>query len=272
MTGSRIVLAVCLFMFLIWGTSFAGTISIQTTTNTKMVEGKPVLEVTVRNSGDEAAANVRVIAELLDQKVSSTTWPQIAAGGHETTSISFEKLPEKQGRYPVVILTEFADLNMYPFSAVTIASLEAGAQSTTQIMAKIEGKKSGKYLDLTLKNLDSFRKQISLKIVAAKELNVEPAQLKIELSPYEIKTFRINVSNFSALPGATYPIYAVIEYEDDVRHSSLVAVTPYRVMSGTKEVGTKTILIIVAAALIGAFAALQIFSLVNKRRKHSSTR
>jgi hypothetical protein len=256
---------------LIPATSDAGTISMNSSMQSKDVNGRLGLEVTVKNDGDEAAKSVQVHLELSGEKLTGPLWDTMNAGEKKTETFFFEHMPPKPGTYPVYVTIEFSDLNMYPFTALNLSAFQVGRETEqAQLFAKadaLELSKSGT-LSITVKNLDDHAKNVTARVLGPRELDIKPMLFELDLSPNSTADRSLEVANFSALPGAGYPIFVIFEYEQGDMHFSHPLVTRVKIAQGGFSNAQRNKIIIIGAAIL---AAVFLFEVIRRLRKRSST-
>ena len=99
----------------------AGVISITTRADTVFMIGPSAeLNVTVSNSGDEPAYDVKISLLLPDGFSSESMFAgRIDEGSNYTALFAISSGGKKSGEYAFAILVEYKDANRYPFSAVS---------------------------------------------------------------------------------------------------------------------------------------------------------
>ncbi|NMC63770.1 MAG: hypothetical protein GYA55_11460 [SAR324 cluster bacterium] len=205
--------------------AFAGTISITSTLKFEEKDGKKILVAQIKNSGNESAQDVQAHIQFLDMDLSGPKWESLGAGKEEIVSWDLPVMSVKNGRYPAVLTVEFSDLNSYPFSAVNVRSLEIGQADPPRVFGKLDSvsiTNEGEF-NFMLKNLEPVAKKIKVTLVRPKEINIEPGEFELELGETNAPISKtIKVSNFSALPGAIYPIFAIVAYDSETTHDTIV--------------------------------------------------
>ena len=205
----------------------AGTISLTTSVTTDVLTtGNGEIQVTLTNHGDEAAYNVQL--SLITDYFSSNP---VHVGTLEVNrpfdgNISVNANGElKEGNYPVVLMTEYADANGYPFSSVSPITLTYKNPYPSRLSGVFENielsGKRGKNLVLKLKNMDQVSHDVDVRLILPNELSSDVTQSSVELGSKKEEEVVFKVSNFAGLEGSTYVVLAVIEYEDDYHYSSL---------------------------------------------------
>jgi hypothetical protein len=247
--------------------SWAGTISMNSSFASKEVDGKQGLEVSVQNDGDEAARAVQIHVELAGEEQTGPKWENMAPKEKKSQLFFFEKIPPKPGTYPALVTIDFADLNMYPFTALNVAAMQVGSSSSkAQIFAKADSltiSKSGT-LSMSVKNLDAKPKSLKARVLAPRELDVKPILFEMELAANSTVDRSIEVANFSALPGAGYPIFIIFEYDQGDVHYSHPLVSPIKIAQGGLSNTNLTVIITLGAVI---FLAAIVFEIVRRTRK-----
>jgi len=221
-----IVLFIFLFIFQIVS---ASVISLTTTiTAETMSKNTAKLHIKLLNSGDEAAHNVQISSLTEDFKTDvinvGILEPNIPFEGDMNISRTKEINP---GNYPIVVLTDYADANGYPFSSISRVDLTYKNITKSLISGMIPeltlSGKEGKKLVLTVRNLDSIPHDVKVKLFLPRELKSSDEERSLSLGSKEEKTLNFDVSSFSALAGSSYVVLTTLEYEQDGQHYSSFA-------------------------------------------------
>jgi hypothetical protein len=219
----------------------ASVISLTTTVTTEIMGEKTAkTHVKLLNSGDETAHNVQVslITDNFktDQLYVGNLEPNIPFDGNINITKTKETLP---GNYPLVILTDYADANGYPFSAVSRDSITYKTPTVYKVSGvfselSLSGKQSKK-LVLTLRNLDSIPHDLKIKLILPRELKAVSEDSNVTIGTKEEKKIDFDVSSFSALAGSSYVVLASIEYEYNNLHYSSFAQTIIKIVEEGEE-------------------------------------
>jgi len=233
-----------LAFFIIWlliiQTVSATFISITTTITTDtMTGGIAKTHVKLLNSGDETAYNVQVslITDTFktDQIYVGNLDPKIPFEGN----LNITKTKEiPSGSYPLVVLTDYSDANGYPFSSVSPTYMTYKNPTVSKVSGafselSLSGKESKK-IELTLRNLDSIKHDLKIKLILPRELKVEQEDKNLSIGSKEEKKLDFDVSSFSALAGSSYVVLASIEYDDNNLHYSSFAQTIIKIIEEGK--------------------------------------
>jgi hypothetical protein len=203
----------------------AGILTIETETSVT-VEGD-LLKVSVKatNKGTEPAHNVQVHLIALGEKKSGLVKAQLSKGQSHT--VTFEKVlsGSKKGRYPLIVLVDFHDANQYPFSAVscTTFSFKEDVNPDLICLGNDTSIENNGLLRFRIKNLGLGSRIIQATLVLPKELSTPRPQMDFQIDPRAERTFAFEINNFSALSGASYPVFCLIEYDLEDTHYTAIA-------------------------------------------------
>jgi hypothetical protein len=203
----------------------ARVISIQSQIQTSIENEVLIVNVKITNQGDEDAKSVYVEIASPKSTFRSPTQPGLSPGAslvfisrHATKQLS-------PGQYPLILRTHYGDANNYPFSAVSLASFQKGDRVETGIVPALENQRLVKRARtrLSIKNLDDAEKKLHVRFPAPDELTIQPGSLDSSIGSNQEITLPLQVTNFSALAGSTYMVYAVIEWERNGIHATVFA-------------------------------------------------
>ena len=212
--------------------SFAGVLKIKTQTTVQTTGDQLHITVTLTNEGTAIAYNLQVHLELLGKTLDSKLKPQLDPS--KSSSFVFEKRAEgiKAGRYPLTVSVDFHDANQYPFSALSGMTFSAGpdVNSDLAVMGKaISMGKSGE-LPLNIKNMGADKKKILATLMLPRELSTPTPQIRFSMDPRSQKDLNFEIRNFSALPGADYPVFCYFEYDLENIHHTAVCSTVIKII------------------------------------------
>ncbi len=204
--------------------SFAGVLKIQTQTTVETTENQLKVTVALANEGTATAHNLQVHLKIMGEILDSKVIPQIDPGG--TTTFVFEKNSEggKTGRYPLTVFVDFHDSNQYPFSALSGMTFSVGPNVNPDLAVlgkNITMDKKGK-LSLDIKNIGARQKRILATLILPRELSTPTPEINFRMGPRSQKNLNFEIRNFSALPGADYPVFCYFEYDlENIHHTSV---------------------------------------------------
>jgi hypothetical protein len=200
-----------------------------TTVSSDIITGKTgSIYIKLTNSGNEAAYDVRI--SLLTNILETETILVGRLNTNEPVEKEFKIIIDKTispGKYPVVVLVDYADANSYPFSSVSPVFIIYKNQTTAKISGLIpeiglSGKESKK-LTLSLRNLDDKDHDVDVKLILPREIKAVDSEKKISVGSKQEKSLDFEVSSLSAISGSTYAVLASIEYEENSLYYSSFA-------------------------------------------------
>ena len=201
-------------------TSRAATISMHVT----CAVTETYLIVEVVNRGDEPAQNVSAEVAFLDRLYNSPSRGRLGPGEWLRATFPIAKR-ELTGTYPAVVTVYFEDLNAYPFSSVTVHPVAFGAARVPRIFGTLEGGRLRKKKDLKLRIRNHSASQIDLRcrVMVAREMLADNPERELVLPANGLLTLEVPLENFSVLPGSTYPVYVLLEYDENGEHFCAIA-------------------------------------------------
>ncbi len=219
----------------------------------------------VSNSGDEPAYSVQTSFPAAQGIVFPTLFIARLDPGKQVdtrfdANITAGLLP---GKYPVPVMTEYADANNYPFSAVSysyIVNDERISSGITGTFGDVKIPKAGNAnLKLNVANRDTVAHNATLMILASKELLATGYEKTVMINAESQKQINVEISSLSALEGSTYSIFAIIEYDSNGRHFSGFARGSVAI---TKDEGLFSNILLAAGAII----LVILFAYLQKRK------
>jgi len=204
--------------------SFAGVLKIQTRTTVETTESQAKVTVSLANEGTAAAHNLQVHLKLLGETLDSKVSPELHPGGSST--FVFEKKTEgvKTGRYPLTVFVDFHDSNQYPFSALSGMTFSVGPNVNPDlaVLGKNITMDKKEALSLNIKNIGANEKHILATLILPRELSTSTPEINFRMGPRSRKDLNFEIRNFSALPGADYPVFCYFEYDlENIHHTAV---------------------------------------------------
>ena len=231
---AKSILPWCLFALMLFHATpaIAGIIRIETQTSVTVADGIVEVEVTATNKGNEPACNVQVHL-MLSGKSHSHKGKDLLGEG-ESVTVSFRKIPflSKVGTYPLITRITFQDINRHPFSAVSCSSVSIGesANSALECLSKALSISRNGLLRFAVKNRGSRSRTTSATLVLPEELSTPVPQREVVIEPGAEEVLLFEISNFSALVGAVYPVFCSLEYDSGDAHYTEVATSSVRIV------------------------------------------
>ncbi|MBW2284630.1 MAG: hypothetical protein JRF65_08540 [Deltaproteobacteria bacterium] len=248
----------------------AGTISMETRTETE-VSGH-LLKVTVikTNKGTAPAFQVRTRIAALDEKLVAPVKDRLNPEESYADQFDVDIASLGKGRFPVIVHTDFHDANRYPFSGLSVTTFRVGEDTRADIIVWGEDVNLGNAgnVRISLKNLTASPLDIRARLYAPREINVSRPDEDLLLAARSESDLDFYVSNFSALVNARYPIYCVAEYDSGGVHHAEIARLHMTIGARANFFRRYRH---VWATLAGALCALLIVALLWGRRKKDVT-
>jgi len=222
--GVRIAFLFC-FLSLISSVSFASYISMSTSVESKVINNDLLVTVFSQNKGDEPAYSVQSEIKVGDKTIMGQKKDQLEINAVWLTQAQFSLKEFKPGQYPIIILQHYADANQYPFSAPVMRSFNyRSGDRPADVFGKLSSAtfwKDGE-LELTIKNMSDANINAKVSLVIPKELSGSKARWEAQIGSRSEDKSKILISNFSALSGSSYQVYAIVEYEINGFHQAVV--------------------------------------------------
>jgi len=223
----KLILLIILLLCL--NSVYASVISLTTTIDAEtMSKNSAKLHIKLLNSGDEAAHNVQISSLTEDFKTDIINVGVLEMNTPFEGDMNVSRTKEiNPGNYPIVVLTDYADANGYPFSSISRVDLTYKTRTVSKVSGVISelslSGKENKKLILTVRNLDNIPHDIKVKLFLPRELKSSDEERSLSLGSKEEKILNFDVSSFSALTGSSYVILTSLEYEQDNLHYSSFA-------------------------------------------------
>ncbi|MDD4871197.1 MAG: hypothetical protein PHR77_11615 [Kiritimatiellae bacterium] len=218
--------------------------------------------VNITNKGDEQAHSLQIEASLGTNIVMSETKEIITTNETCHFTLNVGSAPQLPGIYRIAIKAHYEDINGYPATALITAPLITGDMENMagSVVAKLSPAKiinSGKMIfHISTTSKKTLNTVITL--VCPKELSFSPMQSNISLKPGTTNIIDISINNISAIEGSSYPITAIVDYQDSSVHRSTTASAIVAIVEPFPSIlQNKTVWIIVITALFGIFILMQ---------------
>jgi len=247
-----------------------------TITMEKVVSGEETtINITLSNTGDEAAYDVQLSLMLPDKMTADQIFlgkvdPQIPQSGTFSVKIDPSINP---GIYSIGVLTEYKDANRYAFSSVSPNSLIIKGPRSSQVNGMIPELSLGskgevKRLRLDLRNMEEKNRDLKIRIFAPKELKVNPPEKSVSIPGRSEANEEFDISSFGALEGSSYIVFASMDYDEDGYHYSSTAGGMVKIVKQAEVLNFSGLVPIIALVfLVLVFIAYQIYHLVKKNVK-----
>ena len=220
MVKRYIVSGLCVLILLFAQSSEATFISITTEAAVSIQGNTANIQVGVINKGDEPAYRVKINADI-DGKITTGPLRDILEVDDKytetwTASVDFKK----PGTYPLILRVEYADKNLYPFTALSFINVvyQGGANSKVGGEPITSSLIDRGALSVKVKNLDNVEHKIAVRLVLPLEIATAASGKEVAVKPGSEETVFFDLKNISALPGSNYGVYSILEYEHEGRH------------------------------------------------------
>ncbi len=238
------------------------------TRNPSLIEGNQfIMNVTVANTGDEPAYDVALSLELpdgfqADDLYVGTLYPNKPFHSKFIVNIDVA-VP---GRYPIILKTNYADANAYPFSTVAPKFIDYLQHAKTLTRAALEtveiSGEETKEVNLKIRNVDKNPHTYKVNFHAPNEISVEDYESVVDISGSSEKDVKFMIKSFGALPDSSYVVVATIEYDDsssgETIHKSFIASGMTKIVkAGQVEYIPPWLPVIILLILIAAFIYFQ---------------
>jgi hypothetical protein len=244
----------------------AGYISITTgISECRMPDENCLVNLSIVNRGNEAAYDSRIVLQLPEgftAKKSTIAMGKLNVNrtmkGEAILERTQEKLP---GLYPGIIIVEYKDANLRPFSAVVAFNIVLETLTSSPIKGVIDevtlaGEKM-ETLKVRLKNSDDREYKITAALYIPRELSAKEIKKELDIPALGEGRVEFEISSFSALPGSTYPIFVAVTHEDGGQAYSTFVNGVVRVEKESPLFSTKNMVAILVILLI-VFALYQV--------------
>jgi hypothetical protein len=244
----------------------AETLKIQTETTVEVSADQLTVSVLFANRGTAPAYNLQVHLTALDQTDASPVVAHLDPGQSDRALFEREIREAGKGRYPMTVRVDFHDANQYPFSALSGMTFHIGDAVNPDLAALTQDMTLDKrgVLRFDIKNLGAKPEKVTATLVLPKELSSQQPRSAFEIDPRSEKAVAFEVRNFSALPGATYPVFCYFEYDSGGVHHTALARSLITVAKDENLFRRFRWIWITLTAIL---AALLILVLIRERRK-----
>lgn len=202
----------------------ADTIILRTWQTLTVEQGHAELTVELRNTGREAAHDVRVSASFAGGWTDETDPVVIASGAGSTNRIHLGALSDEAGACVALVRVRFNDAAGYPSSILAAAELARGelpypppVTTTVKAPADLRGRAR---IAMTLASSAAEPLNVSVRFVTPDPFGGVDEHRLIRLEAGQSSDAAFEVANAYARPGSAYRVALLSEYEaDGVRHA-----------------------------------------------------
>ncbi|MBI5142739.1 MAG: hypothetical protein HZA20_11215 [Nitrospirae bacterium] len=227
MRGILIALFVLALNAISAGTLHAGSIQIEPEIKPVVTSDKIEIVINITNKGNEKAVDVRAELSLGTASVSSEKIPVLEPGKPHKWTLGISRADAgivSRGVYILSVLTVYHDANLYPFSMPTVipvsVDIDAAALKTRHVEAELSVsviRETGRIV-LTLINTSPRAIAGRYALVLPRELETAntgaTATGDFSIAANGRSKHVFDVRNQGALPGSSYRIFGMAEYDD----------------------------------------------------------
>lgn len=224
-SGSLLGVAAVLGWVLASGPAVAGNISLQLTATTQVQDGQLAIQLTVRNTGDEAAHSVTPTLHFRDQSAQGAVRPLLKPSDTLVTELAVPASDLGIGRWPYRIMVAYADANAYPLNALHVGMAVVGAPPPGKLGildVVADPLATSGPMRLRLKNLGAEVRRAAVSIFLPEGIELLEPVPPVELAAWEERTVRAEIVNRTGLPGSRYAVFVTAEYDGENIHQAVV--------------------------------------------------
>jgi hypothetical protein len=251
----------CIFLPFVAQSSLASRITMNTTVNAIVENGKLEISIATTNKGDESAFSTQAEVKVLGKTILLEKLNELIVDGTYQAKASIPLTGIIPGEYPVVTTIHYADANQYPFSAINCQKFSYKTQGQPAILfgtlRRVTLWEEGD-TTLALKNLDANPIDFSLRVAAPNELTIVDLPAKNNIKAKSGIDLPIKIKKFSALSGSSYQIFGIVEFTKDGIHQTSIIPGMAEVLENKTILGIdQKFIYLILAVLILAFIGSQ---------------
>ncbi|MFN8544634.1 MAG: hypothetical protein U0807_10595 [Candidatus Binatia bacterium] len=244
------------------------SITIDLTAETR-VDTVVTVKVSAANHGTEPAHEVQPEVRIRGETQQRERIAILAPGDTHVWEAS-TAVPADPGFFPIEVLVRYADANAYPLSALLVQVARtpgASAGPATVTVGRTQVATSGA-VRVTVGNPGPRPLAGRVSLMLPAEFQTAQASQPLDVPAQGTAAISVPIENAGALPGSTYPTYAVFEYEAGDFHQAAVGSVGVEVVATST---TRLPLVVGAIALVVALAALGATLLLVRRGRAISS-
>ena len=212
-------------MLVIAAVAHAGNISITTQQNAHLDGNTLHVEITIGNTGDEAAHAVTPLVRFGDKEARGQRVDTLTPNASVKDMLSLDVGRLTEGTWAYMVAVDYTDANQYPFQAVQGGRLAVGNPPPAKI--SIASMKAGKLaktttLAVSMKNLEGLPRTVAIRLMPPDGIEASPATKDLTFEGWQEQSFDVTLTNRTALPGSRYPVFASAQYDAGGVHFSVL--------------------------------------------------
>ncbi len=227
------------------------------------------LRLTVRNTGDAAASDVRPAVHHQGVTRDGEPLPALASGAAHAWTIALER-PAEPGAVPAIIDVSYTDDGGTPHTVPHVVAVETPGLPAADVTLGFDATPIGRYgrATLTLENRGAVPIHGRVVVALPSELITEPVSQAADVAAGDRIVLPIVVQPQGMIRAGVAPAFAFFDYGLDGRRHVVIGRTDLTV---TSPHGPVSPLVVGSAALAAAFAALGIAWRIAARRRAAAT-
>ncbi|MEW6667873.1 MAG: hypothetical protein AB1512_21900 [Thermodesulfobacteriota bacterium] len=190
--------------------------------------------VRVTNAGNVRAQRVRVDITLPAARIRAPGEQTLEVAGSADFPFETRLGLLRRGRHPLSAMIHFQDSLGNPFSALAVTTFLVQEEKGADLLARGEPllMQDRGTLRFRLENTGALPKTVKASLLMPREFLSSGAVWESALPGGSRKEAAFPVANLSALSGATYPVFCIVEYDMEEMHHTVIGATTIRVKGG----------------------------------------
>jgi hypothetical protein len=220
------VVGACLLVGLGTGPARAGSITINMTTRAELSEKELAINLTVGNSGDEAAGSVVPSLRLRDREVRGAREDSLPPGGRIERTLVVPADDLGEGRWAFRVAVSYTDQNQYPFQALHVSVVTRGNPLPSKVavtQVDVTPLENSAAMTMRVKNLAGVERAATVTVFTPEDIEVDGGPAEVKLDPWAEENVHVDIKNRTALTGSRYPVFASVEYDEPGTHHTVIA-------------------------------------------------
>ncbi len=224
----KYILLLSLVLFTICGHISDGANAGELTINVKMtlsvVSDRIEVRITATNIGNEATHQMESTLSIFDQSLKSPILRRLDVQQNHSFFFEVVRPVNKRGVFPFVGEVRFHDAKLYPYSALAAGTFKLDSKFFAGLTAEVG--------DLTIKKKETLAIHVINHSKDPKNVNALLYLPQALMTPEKNKRLRLGSNGKSVLEfpvqnrfgkgGATYPVFCILEYNDQGHHQAVI--------------------------------------------------
>ena len=204
----------------------ADTLSIRIGTTVHTDGDTLSVRVTSANRGNATAYDVHVHLYVGERQMTRALSAPLAAGQSESVRFESRVRPLRAGRYPLTVRLDFNDAQGYPFTALSVTTFHSRRDVDADLVViardmHLSDQANGLALDVI--NMAPVARQVKASLILPREMETPSPSRFLRLNAgFDERSLSFAILNRGARPGASYPVFCILEYDDNDLHCTQV--------------------------------------------------